>query len=86
MPHLKLNAETTIVRLESWPMERIGTLDSKHQEIHEFEDERPIVVVELENRDLLVDGNHRVAKWMKEGEVKNRGVLVLRPTSSAYEC
>lgn len=61
-----VDATTAHVRLERWPTAALGTLDAKHTRTHLFEDERPIVVVCVHRRLLLVDGNHRVAAWLAQ--------------------
>lgn len=79
-----INEETAVVREESWTTDQLTALDTQHKKMHNFDDDRPIVVFEHNNRKLLVDGNHRVARWLAAGVQKERRVLLitLRPARS----
>lgn len=84
VPRLRLDSKTTVVSLERWSIERLRSLETKHQTPYDFDDERPIVVIDLGERKLLVDGNHRVARWLMEGESKLYEVLLLHPGKNAH--
>lgn len=83
VPRMRLNENTAIVRQERWSTEQLRTLDTKHQKVHEFDDDRPIIVVDLDKKRLLVDGNHRVARWVMKGESKLFEVLLVHPRENA---
>jgi hypothetical protein len=82
---LRLTADTVDLRLEQWPLERLQTLDWKHQKIHHFDDDRAIVVIDLDERKLLVDGNHRVARWLMKADPRTYPVILVKPTDSARD-
>jgi hypothetical protein len=82
-PRIVLNPATAVVREESWDTEKLRLLDPKHRHAHDFEDNRPIVVVELGQRWILVDGNHRVARWLSIGSSANtHSVLIISHRSA----
>lgn len=72
-----LNENTAVVREECWTTDQLKELDSKHTKTHDFDDPRPVVVVEYKNRKILVDGNHRVARWLKVGPHAEHQVLLI---------
>lgn len=72
-----LNEKTAIVREELWTTDQLKGLNPKHRKTHDFDDARPAVVVEYMNRKILVDGNHRVARWLKEGLRTEHRVLLI---------
>jgi hypothetical protein len=79
---VQLNPSTAFVCEESWQREQLSGLDAKHHKTHTFDDERPIVVVKLEDKYLLVDGNHRVARWLSLAPTNRQyRVLLIRPQS-----
>jgi len=81
---MRIDSETSDVSQASWTIERLAELDAKHCRINEYDDSRPIIVVDLEGRMLLVDGNHRVAKTLKNGFPGERKVIVITPKENAY--
>lgn len=85
VPRLRLNQQTTVISLEQWSSEHLCILDVKHNRNHCFDDSRPIVVIDLGERKLLVDGNHRVARWLMKEESREYEVLLLHPNKHAYE-
>ena len=72
-----LNDKTAVVREEKWATDRLVELDPKHNRIHDFDDHRPAVVVEYKDRRILVDGNHRVARWLKNGLSAEHRILLI---------
>ena len=77
---LNLNELTADVREESWPTDNLSVLDAWHTRTYDFDDDRPIVVVEVGARLLLVDGNHRVARWLFQPRSdRQHRVLLIRP-------
>jgi hypothetical protein len=51
------------IREESWPLERLETLDRKHENQKPHSEAGPIIVFEHEGRPILIDGNNRVNFW-----------------------
>lgn len=76
-PVIQLNEKTAVVREEVWLTEHLNTLGRKHERMHELEDDRPIIVVEYQKRKLLIDGNHRVTRWLSEGLREQHRVLLI---------
>ena len=74
---ISLNPDTAMVRDERWLTEHLVRLDRKHERMHDFDDERPLVAVEHLGRLILVDGNHRVTRWLASGQAKERQVLII---------
>ena len=72
-----INEETAVVREELWTTDQLNTIEPQHRKIHDFEDDRPIVVFEHKNRKLLVDGNHRVARWIAQGKIRTHRILLV---------
>lgn len=85
MPRLRLGPRTAVVDLEQWPLQRIRTLDRKHEKHHDFDDERSLVVIDLGERKLLVDGHHRVTRWLMKGDSKLYEILLITPLQSAHD-
>jgi hypothetical protein len=79
---VSLNPETAVVCEEHWPSEDLAHLDRWHTKMHDFDDDRPIVVVQLASRKILIDGNHRVTRWLSTGAGRVRPVLLIRPRTT----
>ena len=79
VPCVYLNEKTAVVRRAHWSTEGLSALDRKHKRMHDFEDDRPIVVVEYRGRKILIDGNHRVTRWLTTHAVKRHEVLLITP-------
>jgi hypothetical protein len=75
--YIQLNDRTAVVRKELWPTVQLSILDKKHNRAHDFDDDRPIVVVEYCNKKILVDGNHQVARWLSSAHQSQHQVLLL---------
>lgn len=75
-----LGPGTAVVREERWLTYELSRLERKHSKAHDFDDNRPIVVVEFDGRLILVDGNHRVTRWIASGHNVERQLLIIRPT------
>lgn len=78
VPPMHLAPGTALVSREHWLLERLRTLDKKHEKYHDFDDGRPLVVIDLGERKLLVDGNHRVTRWLMKGDSRPYEVLLIR--------
>lgn len=76
--HSPISENTAIIRKELWPTDGLKILDAKHQDMHDYDDNRPIVVVEHGVRKILVDGNHRVARWLSLGSAIVHEVLIIQ--------
>ncbi len=74
---IQLNEKTAVVREELWPTAQLNILERKHQRVHNFNDDRPVIVVEYGNRKILVDGNHRVTRWITGAYQSQHRVLLI---------
>ena len=82
---LALDPTTAEVREEWWQTNELSRLERKHNKVHDFDDDRPIVVVEFEGRLILVDGNHRVTRWLASGHNVERQLLIVHPHGIARD-
>jgi len=80
-----LNPDTALIRDEIWSFDRLRTLDRWHCRMHDFDDDRPLIVVDYDNRHLLVDGNHRVTRWITLCQRMDRRVLTVQLTGKARD-
>lgn len=60
----EVNENTATIRKELWTLEQLESLDRKHDRVNDMDDNRPLVVVKYGDRKLLIDGNHRVNRWL----------------------
>jgi hypothetical protein len=74
---LRVDEETATVAHELWSTTRLHELDRKHDRTNKENDRRPIVVVVHGDRKLLIDGNHRVNRWLREATIDDHEVLVI---------
>ena len=75
---VEIKEGTWIIREENWPTSQLGILDRKHRQTNECDDLRPIIVVEVDGRNLLIDGNHRVSRWLSESSTEHRVLIISR--------
>src|SRR5687767_13306843 len=61
---LVVDASTAAIREERWPTSELKRLKLKHDRTNDKDDRRPIVVVDYKGEPLLIDGNHRVNRWL----------------------
>lgn len=74
---IEVNPETAEVREEKWSNARLVSLERKHMRSHDFDDDRQIIVFESKGRNILIDGNHRVTRWLAEPPDRDRAVLII---------
>lgn len=77
VPTVQVDERTAAIREEVWPTEQLSMLERKHEKKYEYEDDRPIVVVEYREKKLLIDGNHRVNRWLSKGVDGRHHVLLI---------
>lgn len=73
----ELNENTATIRKELWTLEQLESLDRKHVRMNDVDDNRPLVVVMYGDRKLVIDGNHRVNRWLAERSGGLREVLLI---------
>ena len=77
LPALELNTRTCSIREDVWATECLRALEPKHARADPKRDGGVIIVVECRGRKLLVDGNNRVNRWLREGSRASHRLLVI---------
>ena len=72
---LVVDASTATIRKELWPTADLKRLRRRHDRTNDKDDRRPIVVVEYKGEPLLIDGNHRVNRWLSRSPFPEHEVL-----------
>ena len=72
-----VNENTATIRKERWTLEQLQALERKHDRTNDKDDNRPLVVVKYGDRILLIDGNHRVNRWLAARARAQREVLLI---------
>ncbi len=72
---LVIDASTATIRRVLLPTLELKRLKRKHDRTNDKDDRRPIVVVEYEGESLLIDGNHRVNRWLSSSPIPEHDVL-----------
>lgn len=72
-----VNENTATIRKELWTFEQLQTLERKHNRVNDKDDNRPLIVVKYGDRKLLIDGNHRVNRWLTARARAQREVLLI---------
>lgn len=76
----EVNEITATIRRESWTLEQLQALERKHERVNDKDDNRPLVVVKYGDRKLLIDGNHRLNRWLAARSGGHREVLLIEVT------
>jgi hypothetical protein len=74
---LIVDETTATIREEIWPTSELKRLKRKHDRMNDKDDRRPIVVVRYNSELLLVDGNHRVNRWLSNSPIPEHDVLLI---------
>lgn len=82
---VNLSESTANIEEQIWRLDQLALLDSKHTRMHDFDDFRPLVIVNIEERYILVDGNHRVSRATSLNQDREFPVLIVKPTVAAYK-
>jgi hypothetical protein len=72
---LVVDASTATIRRDLLSTLELQRLKRKHDRTNDKDDRRPIVVVEYKGEPLLVDGNHRVNRWLSSSRISEHDVL-----------
>lgn len=76
--HIWLSESSTSVSYEKWPMQQLAKVERHHRRMHEVDDDRPVVILERGARRVVIDGNHRITRWLHLKHADEKSVLVLR--------
>ena len=79
---INVDEENWSIRSESWNLAKLQQPERKHPFIKLPQFDGPIIVVEFRNRELLVDGTHRVNYWSDRGQSIEREVLIIQYANS----
>ena len=74
---LNVDARTATICKEIWRTSDLRSLKRKHDRMNEEDDRRPIVVVDYRNERLVIDGNHRVNRWLLASPIPEHEVLLI---------
>jgi hypothetical protein len=74
--HLDLEQHQINSRREHWTTDRLGKLPLGHASSEGEDFDCSIIVAEYEGTVRLLDGNHRVNRWIAAGDTKNHLVNV----------
>lgn len=72
-----VNSQTASIRKEVWPTSELKRLKTKHGRTNDEDDRRPIVVLEYKTELLIIDGNHRVNRWLSDSPIPEHDVLLI---------
>lgn len=76
---LSFNPSTCSVREEALSMEILRSLHVYHEQARPQANHDTIVVIDWNGRRVVVDGNNRVNRWRREGNVGRRSAIVIAP-------
>jgi hypothetical protein len=62
--HLNINRGQISSRQEKWGIDKLAQLERGHSDPTGADFDCPIIVVEYEGRRRLLDGNHRINRWL----------------------
>ncbi len=76
--HVTLSEASALIFNVQWSQDELRSLERHHCRLHDFDDERPLIVVQRGPRTAVIDGNHRVTRWLQRKSSKQYQVLLLR--------
>jgi len=74
--HLDIQEHRVSSRQEHWTIAELGRLLRAHVGIADRDSASPIVLVEYEGMLRLIDGNHRINRWVAEADVRQHQVNI----------
>ena len=78
---LSFDSTNSDIRLERLPFEQLKALKPKHSGQNPSQQE-PIIILEWQGKQTLIDGNHRVNGWLAANDGRERNALVITPRPS----
>jgi hypothetical protein len=63
--HLNIQRHQIKSRKANWSLDELAKLDRGHADISGTDFECPIIVVEYQSKQRLLDGNHRINRWLQ---------------------
>jgi hypothetical protein len=68
--HLELTACKITSRQEKWTTDGLGKLARGHQSTNGQDFDCPVILVEHRDSVLVLDGNHRINRWVSTGDTR----------------
>ena len=81
--HLDIQRHQITSRHEQWHLEALARLDLGHGSSIGKDFDCPIIVAEYEGQQRLLDGNHRINRWIEAGDVRVYNVNIHTVLGSA---
>jgi hypothetical protein len=69
------------VFIEPGDLPHLERYHSRNMPARGYEDIEPIVIVEIERRRVVIDGNTRVNRWIARGKSKRTSAIIITPNS-----
>jgi hypothetical protein len=63
-------------RRETWTTDQLGKLDRGHSDASGDDFDCPIVIVEYQGKQRVLDGNHRINRWVASGDARLHNVNI----------
>jgi hypothetical protein len=74
--HLNFQPHHIRSRSEKWSLDELAKLDLGHAGIHFWDVDCPIIVVEYQSKKRLLDGNHRINRWLRSQDTQLHDVNI----------
>ncbi len=74
--HLNIQKHQVKSRRGQWTTDDLGKLTRGHPSTGGFDVDCPIIVAEYEGQQWLLDGNHRVNRWVAAGDTRMHDVNI----------
>lgn len=74
--HLNISPSQIRSRRERWTIEQLGRLKRGHSDKAGTDFDCPIIVVEYQATQCLLDGNHRINRWLAAGDTRLHDVNI----------
>jgi hypothetical protein len=74
--HLDIQEHQITSRQEQWSTAALGKLPRAHEELGDWDSNCPVVLAEYEGALRLLDGNHRINRWVSTGDGRTHEVNI----------
>jgi hypothetical protein len=82
--HLDIKREQVRSRREQWTTDALGRLVRGHSSTAGKDFDCPIIIAEYDGVQYILDGNHRVNRWVSTGDARVHDVNIHTITGSAH--
>src|SRR5262249_22100362 len=80
--HLDIKRDQVMSRREQWPTDALGKLARGHSSTAGKDFDCPIIIAEYDGVQLVLDGNHRINRWVIAGDARVHDVNIHTITGS----